>query len=701
MIELVGVTGINIMHNSGGFYLPSFEIDFDSIVCGHAFARHELEVSTSTRDEHWSQFWQDLGYPSYKGTVLLQASGGEDKYEFILSDPVDSIPRRLTLVIQCDRWSASETDKALNYSSSDVLVYSFTRGTDTSTTDCTTPAWSGLSDVESRGSEVFATSDKGLFVFDIQTPASPQFVSFVKSEAVTDLYVTICDSTHVCVYPKFWQMHDLQIIDVSNRRQPQLCGRYVFSVATADDDPARLLDLASIDRTIYALIGTTKKRYLQVLTTVDYSSITLSSSIELSRKCDRIAVNDRIFAVAGDDGLFVYDRNALEAMTSGAKPLSGDKPLKGRFTGILVLNDSTIVGIKKSALEVIHSDGPTLLTVGKCKLESETAYYYKARGNLVIVDQDIVDCSILERPVLQSSYFLFDDPLSIAGQYACVATPLGLDVYDISDPTKPVSVGKYDEEVYRNLTDPDRINARRLVQSAEAGDLQAQYELGWCYAEGRGVETDAETARMWIRKAADGGFAKAEYDLFLYGLETFPVDTSANFQYCRRAADHGSIEAEYALGKCYLTGYGLSIDTAQAEAVFQRLAQTGDPDAMVQLFDLRQEKARTASDTADVLSWARQAASHMSPAGQYRLGLCYFDGFGVQESVTEAVRLIRFAADKGYAFAQTELGICYDEGRGVEQDKAEAMKWLQKAADQNDLRARGLILVHQLRQQDQ
>jgi len=39
--------------------------------------------------------------------------------------------------------------------------------------------------------------------------------------------------------------------------------------------------------------------------------------------------------------------------------------------------------------------------------------------------------------------------------------------------------------------------------AAEAGDANAQYDLGGMYEEGQGVEQNYEVALKWYRKAAD------------------------------------------------------------------------------------------------------------------------------------------------------------------------------------------------------
>ena len=48
---------------------------------------------------------------------------------------------------------------------------------------------------------------------------------------------------------------------------------------------------------------------------------------------------------------------------------------------------------------------------------------------------------------------------------------------------------------------------------AEKGDAQAQFDLGWMYDEGNGIEQDSSEATKWYRKAAERGLAMAQLNL--------------------------------------------------------------------------------------------------------------------------------------------------------------------------------------------
>lgn len=72
---------------------------------------------------------------------------------------------------------------------------------------------------------------------------------------------------------------------------------------------------------------------------------------------------------------------------------------------------------------------------------------------------------------------------------------------------------------------------------------------------------------------------------------------------------------------------------------------------------------------------------------QYKLGIRYYTGDGVEKNHSEAVKWFRKAAEQGNAEAQYNLGVCYENGEGVDKNLAEAAKWYRKVAEQGDANA--------------
>ncbi|MCQ2372707.1 MAG: sel1 repeat family protein [Phascolarctobacterium sp.] len=59
----------------------------------------------------------------------------------------------------------------------------------------------------------------------------------------------------------------------------------------------------------------------------------------------------------------------------------------------------------------------------------------------------------------------------------------------------------------------NRKACKYFKMAAELGHISAQYELGYCYKEGCGVERNIDEAVKWYRMVAEQGMAEAQYEL--------------------------------------------------------------------------------------------------------------------------------------------------------------------------------------------
>ena len=89
--------------------------------------------------------------------------------------------------------------------------------------------------------------------------------------------------------------------------------------------------------------------------------------------------------------------------------------------------------------------------------------------------------------------------------------------------------------------------------------------------------------------------------------------------------------------------------------------------------------------------WYQKAAEQGDTTAQNNLGVCYANGYGIDQDQTKKIFWYRKAADQSCAIAQNNLGWCYENGGGVEKDPALAVYWYYKAADQGHERARSAL----------
>lgn len=120
-----------------------------------------------------------------------------------------------------------------------------------------------------------------------------------------------------------------------------------------------------------------------------------------------------------------------------------------------------------------------------------------------------------------------------------------------------------------------------LQQRANAGDAEAQADLGEAYAHGEGLPKDAVKASELLRAAAEKGVAKAQYELArLYEKgEGVPQDSAKAAELIKQSAKNGYAKAQAALGDMYAKGRGVVRDDVLAYVWSSLAVAQGNDDA--------------------------------------------------------------------------------------------------------------------------
>lgn len=161
------------------------------------------------------------------------------------------------------------------------------------------------------------------------------------------------------------------------------------------------------------------------------------------------------------------------------------------------------------------------------------------------------------------------------------------------------------------------IALKQLLTDDSSGNLEATYLLG-----------------------------KAYYDsLYL------KPDSSLALQYWEKGAAHSDLDCQYALGDCYLVGFGYPEDNFKALATYQSILQ--------KVPDYHQALCQ--------------------------IGRMYGYGWGVAQDIPRAINTLTDAWNKGSARAATEIGLLYMfEMEKTDDNIKSAIKWYQRGADRND-----------------
>lgn len=134
-------------------------------------------------------------------------------------------------------------------------------------------------------------------------------------------------------------------------------------------------------------------------------------------------------------------------------------------------------------------------------------------------------------------------------------------------------------------------------QSAEAGSLEGQFNLGYALYNGEGIDKDYATAAMWFKRAARKGFAKAQYNLaycYMYGRGV-PIDYDKALRNLTDAANNGNKNAQLTLAECYEKGVLVMQDKKMSELWKDKAA--GKHTAAIPMQEVEEVKPAVATTT--------------------------------------------------------------------------------------------------------
>jgi TPR repeat protein len=274
------------------------------------------------------------------------------------------------------------------------------------------------------------------------------------------------------------------------------------------------------------------------------------------------------------------------------------------------------------------------------------------------------------------------------------------------------------------------------TRAANQGHMESQNALGDCYQYGVGVEINlSEAAKHYMASAAQGNavgqfsMAKLGHRLLLENASTVsnPVCDQLNSQqialWYAKSAKQRHPEAQYRLGQCYETGFGVPKSLKKTLKLYGQAARNGVADAMNQLglCYLYGQHGITKNEKLGMM-WLRKAANpraHNHSTAQHNLALALEQQDSIFEAeeymemaarqgnveaqywigrhafqqhtaslptlrdsacIVRAVHYFNLAATQNFPPAQTALGLCFELGIGMQKDIKQAIRYYKLAA---------------------
>lgn len=172
-------------------------------------------------------------------------------------------------------------------------------------------------------------------------------------------------------------------------------------------------------------------------------------------------------------------------------------------------------------------------------------------------------------------------------------------------------------------------------EAAEAGDAEAQWQLGYCLAEGRGTPRNETEARKWFKEAAYQGHGQARSVLGAQWNRNSPDDELLTLH---EAASNGDASAQRRLGKHYLFGIHAFSEWLEIRQWHQAgLARVPEG------YEARQ-----------AVRWLEAGAKGGDAEALYWLAFCAAEGIGMPKNEPLACRMLATSAKRGFPNAKDE-----------------------------------------------
>lgn len=255
----------------------------------------------------------------------------------------------------------------------------------------------------------------------------------------------------------------------------------------------------------------------------------------------------------------------------------------------------------------------------------------------------------------------------------------------------------------KSITVTDSLLVTWYLADAQAGDAEAQYQLGYLYEVGNGVKRDNHTAAKWYQKASQQQHEGAQLRLGMMALlelgdaKNLSDGLGDGIALIRESAENGSRIAEYLIKEVYGVANTELPNIAELIQPLRLLLTDDEPRAL----SLLESKLSALENLGDDSHKKLFSVSHKEAPEVARLILPshlrlahiftnYVAGNSIEKKITKNLLIM---ARSGNREAQFSLGVLHIIGYGVNRDAQEGLVWMrQSAAQEYDLAKNYLLL---------
>lgn len=226
---------------------------------------------------------------------------------------------------------------------------------------------------------------------------------------------------------------------------------------------------------------------------------------------------------------------------------------------------------------------------------------------------------------------------------------------------------------------------KETITKAEAGDAQAQYEVGFYYYKDEKAR-DLKLAKSWLEKSAKQKYAPALCELgFLITASGEENSIAQGFAMMEVAAEMGNAKAQNYLGMIH----GMRGEHAEAVPLFEKAAKQEYTESMVYLAGYYENGLIVAKNPDKAMELINRAIVLGSLPAKNWLGNRYEHGKGVKKDRKKAFKIYSETAAANNAEGQQLLARSYRNGMGTKENYAESVRYARLAIAQDNTEAAG------------
>lgn len=266
----------------------------------------------------------------------------------------------------------------------------------------------------------------------------------------------------------------------------------------------------------------------------------------------------------------------------------------------------------------------------------------------------------------------------------------------------------YNKGIYAKTNGNEEEAFEQLTKAADLGFAKAQYEIALCYFDGYGTEQNKTEALLWYKQAAKQGHEIAQKMVDNWKTYSSIQAKFDSTDWHLELAKRGDVEEQYQVAKKYSDLFKMvyafnwfrkaadkGFIAAQYEIAERYLFGIGtekNPQAAFQWFmKITKRKAKTEKETVAIETYL--------PKTKFMLGKCYEEGIGTAKNPKEAFKFYLETAQSDFEETIAEIlkdasyktALFYFDGTGTNQDRNEAKQWYEKSAEYGHITAKKML----------